>query len=610
MYLKSWQVLLLAGILGLTGCGKAKDDDSSAPNPEASPTPPKANAETFDTKLAQEYAQLPGQVLIGVRTDASGKPIPGSAEMRVVPAGTIWSDDPNSVDQAFDQAQPARLAQGSSAELDGDSSTQSWSPFGQNLDYSTYQPQAYSTQQQGYAYSYGLPKSYPGSGRTIYVYPRPGCTPAYCSPGTENPGPLPPPATGDQELLQLMSRFGVVPLTDRDFVRQSREKIELGARLFYDPLLSANGDLACASCHVERLGTANVYSLGAIGEVLSGRKRGGLTREDLLMRNAPALFNLGHVSISSLFWDGRVALQSGIPGGITTPSGAETPAGLDSVLAAQALFPLITPKEMGCGSKSSGSGLSALANPTQAWAEIVQRVAQRADYRSMLNAAYPEARGAYGIQHLVNAIAAFEGSKWRADNAPFDRYLRGDKSALSGVQKKGAQIFYGKAGCAGCHSGPLLTDQKAHVTLVPQFGPGAGDGPSGLEDYGFGRVTGNPGDRYKFRTPSLRNVTVTGPWGHSGAYSSLKAFVAHYRDEQAALEEWRFEQVILPSGFLKDAQMRGASADPAARQALSAQGKAPKVDITNDELDALVEFLISLTDERVARNDQTQILRN
>ena len=151
----------------------------------------------------------------------------------------------------------------------------------------------------------------------------------------------------------------------------------------------------------------------------------------------------------------------------------------------------------------------------------------------------------------ANAIAAFEAQAFRADRSPFDAYLRG-KGELSRSQVKGMQLFYGTAGCASCHSGKFQTDHDFHAIGMPQIGPGKADGfdadywsrtgiKAFVEDFGRGRVTVRTEDRYKFRTPSLRNVTLTGPWGHDGAYKTLEAVVRHHLDPLGALAEYELD---------------------------------------------------------------------
>lgn len=130
--------------------------------------------------------------------------------------------------------------------------------------------------------------------------------------------------------------------------------------------------------------------------------------------------------------------------------------------------------------------------------------------------------GDLGFQHAANAIAAFESAAYTFLDSPFDQYLEHDNNngALADDAKRGALLFYGSAGCANCHSGSLLTDQRHHNIGIPPVGPGKA--PESPLDFGRARETGRVKDAYEFRTPPLRNVTLTGPWMHSGAYTTLR----------------------------------------------------------------------------------------
>ncbi len=143
--------------------------------------------------------------------------------------------------------------------------------------------------------------------------------------------------------------------------------------------------------------------------------------------------------------------------------------------------------------------------------------------RRLFDAAYPEIAAGRPIAFtdMSNAIAAFIAFEWRADNSAFDAMLRGG-SALPAEAQKGMDLFYGEAGCAACHSGKFQTDQGFHAMGEPQLGPGKAERfESHSRDVGRMRVTNRDEDAFAFRTPSLRNVTATGPWGHSGAWSDF-----------------------------------------------------------------------------------------
>jgi cytochrome c peroxidase len=109
--------------------------------------------------------------------------------------------------------------------------------------------------------------------------------------------------------------------------------------------------------------------------------------------------------------------------------------------------------------------------------------------------------------------------------------------------------------CSTCHDGPGFSDDQFHDVALAQFGPGQGDGPSGRDDYGRERVTGNPADRYQFRTTMLRNVELTGPYGHAGQFDDLGRFIAHYSENAEKLRAYGEDDVpdpLLRSTLLRD----------------------------------------------------------
>lgn len=193
-------------------------------------------------------------------------------------------------------------------------------------------------------------------------------------------------------------------------------------------------------------------------------------------------------------------------------------------------------------------------------------------------------------------MAAFEVSAWRADDSPFDRYLRGDHQALSSSALLGMKLFDGRAGCAGCHSGAFQTDHEFHAIAMPQIGPGKGDGEDGREDFGRERVSGLVWDRYRFRTPSLRNVALTGPWGHGGAFNSLEAVVLHHLSPEESLENYDTGQAVLPPREDLDAVDFEVQNDPFRRGLLAASNELPAMSLTDREFGQLIDFLHALTD--------------
>ncbi len=141
---------------------------------------------------------------------------------------------------------------------------------------------------------------------------------------------------------------------------------------------------------------------------------------------------------------------------------------------------------------------------------------------------------------LGQAIAEFEFTLTFAD-APVDRFMRGDPGAMTDSQKRGALLFFGRFGCARCHSvggesNEMFSDFQMHVVAVPQIAPAYGvgtgnvkfDGPGEDEDFGLEQITHDPADRYKFRTSPLRNIALQPAFFHNGAFTSLSDAIRHY----------------------------------------------------------------------------------
>jgi cytochrome c peroxidase len=150
-------------------------------------------------------------------------------------------------------------------------------------------------------------------------------------------------------------------------------------------------------------------------------------------------------------------------------------------------------------------------------------------------------------QNIAMLLGEYENSQ-AFTNTPWKAYVEGNKGAISESAKKGALLFFnpiseGGADCVHCHSGDLFSDELFHNVAMPQIGRGKGDGDEGIEDFGRYRVTGKEEDYYKFRTPSLLNVEVTGPWGHDGAYTSLEAMVKHMSNPKEAVKSYDTTQL-------------------------------------------------------------------
>jgi len=411
-----------------------------------------------------------------------------------------------------------------------------------------------------------------------------------------------PPPTLDSQLRATLQQWGAVPI---GAVKQpTAALVDLGKSLFFDKVLSGNRDVACATCHSPLNHTADALSLSiGTGGTGSGVGRALGAGRQFTPRNAPALLNTG-LGAFYIFWDGRVSdLGGGSNPTFKTPAGTALPSGLTSVLAAQAMFPVTNRNEMRgeVGDHDVFGNINELAAYDTAdfagiWSAAMKRVVAINEYVAKFNAAFPGVpTSALGFQHAANAIAAFEVASFTFTNSPFDRYLNHDDDALTTDAKQGALLFFGKARCSTCHFGPLLGGQSFAAAAVPQLGPGVGkDAPLDLgQEQQFTGQT----NRFMFRVPSLRNVELTAPYMHDGAFATLDAVVHHYNNAEQALKTYDVSQLDprLQAQYHGDAATINAiltAAFPQIRQPLG---------LTDEELNQLVTFLKSLTDP-AARN--------
>lgn len=393
-------------------------------------------------------------------------------------------------------------------------------------------------------------------------------------------------------------------VTDSDYLPVNEAEVRLGQLLFYDPILSGNRNISCATCHHPRFATSDGLSLGlgegGIGLGPDRRANSANLPEQRIPRNAPALFNLGAREFTVMFHDGRIEADPSRPSGLRTPLEDEMVMGFASILSAQTMFPVLSPDEMAGHyqendvAKAVRSGR--ITGEGGAWSIISDRVAVIPAYRDMFNAAYPEIAAGrdIGFTDISNSIAAFVEFEWRADNSAFDRMLRGE-AELTDAEKAGLDLFYGKAGCSTCHSGKFLTDQGFHAMGEPQVGPGKAERfENHSRDIGRMRVTNRAEDAYAFRTPSLRNVMRTGPWGHAGAWTDIHAFLAHHANPAAGLGGYDRNQAVLPrlDNTKPDWAILDSTDQGAAIQAAAVSGRA----LSDTDITALVAFLQTLTD--------------
>ncbi len=322
----------------------------------------------------------------------------------------------------------------------------------------------------------------------------------------------------------------------------SVEKAELGRHLFYDTRLSVNSEMSCGTCHQQSLaftdGLANAE--GTTGEIHP--------------RSTMSLTNVAYNS--RLTWANPLIDR----------------------LSPQALGPLFgdAPIEMGLNDGNKDDVLASLEQDTR--------------YRELFARAYPNEAAPFTFTHITRAIASFQRTLISAD-APFDRYMLGDVSALSDSEKRGLQLFFSeRLECFHCHGGFNFTDSADHegkpTPEIAFHNTGLynidGEGAYPPENTGTYAVTGNPEDMGRFRAPSLRNIALTAPYMHDGSIATLEEVIDHYAAGGRTIAE-------------------GPHAGVGSENPLKSEFLVGFI-ITDEEKTDLRNFLESLTDEAFVTN--------
>ncbi|TRD23327.1 cytochrome-c peroxidase [Palleronia caenipelagi] len=399
------------------------------------------------------------------------------------------------------------------------------------------------------------------------------------------------------------------PLTAEDFPPTVPAQVKLGQLLFHDKILSGNRNIACSTCHSLDHGGGDGLSLG-IGE--GGRGIGperttgdGPDRiRKRIPRNAPGLWNLGARQIRVMFHDGRLEVSDAYENGFDSPAEEWLPDGLPNILAAQAAFPIVAQFEMAGNPRENEIAGAIHDRIDAAWPLIAKRVRTIPAYGQMFVEAFPRMTTPEQITivEIATALGAYMSEEFRVFDTPFDAYLAGDGTALTDLQKDGMALFYGKAACDTCHSGTLLSDQEFHALALPGFGPGRTRRFDPLpRDQGRIGASDRLEDAYRFRTPMLRNVTRTAPYGHNGAYPTLRGIVEHHLDPLGALDRWEIAQANLPKAPWLAAVDTAIMTDPTEPGRLRAALDITPVTLSNEEIDAILAFLDALTGPQTPR---------
>lgn len=390
--------------------------------------------------------------------------------------------------------------------------------------------------------------------------------PAAAAPDSES-------ATLDQQLTASLRQKGFTgnvqaTLTERLGRPLDPRLADLGRMLFFDTFGGLHNDNACAGCHAPSAGMGDTQSIaiGVQSNGVVGERRLGPRNQ----RRTPTVVNAAF--FPSLMWNGRFSAPSGDPFDNSQGFKFPLPEGRSAfpprdgtvkhLLIAQAHIPPTELSEVagftgtrgtlglrfdafddGVGTAVPAPDASGFRNePIRQ--EVLKRLNENSAYVGLFGSSFPMVRSGVPIDFkmFAQAIAEFEFSLVRA-NAPIDRFARGERNALSGSEKRGALLFFGKANCVACHavsgaSNEMFSDFQNRNIGVPQiaapFGVGRGnvvfDGPGENEDFGAEQNTGNPADRYKFRTSPLRNVALQPAFFHNGAFTRLDDAIRHHLD--------------------------------------------------------------------------------
>ena len=340
----------------------------------------------------------------------------------------------------------------------------------------------------------------------------------------------------DEELQAVLRQAGFTgriesTLEGRLGRRLDLQLADLGRNLWFDTITGLNNDNSCAGCHSPTAGFGDTQSIaiGIDSNEVVGPDRVGPRN----MRRAPMVIN--SVFFPRLMWNSRFAALSGDPfdnsGGFQFPlPEGRTLSGQPHLLVAQAFIP---PTE-----RNEVAGFDFVGSNDDIRAEVINRLNATPAYRKLFARSFPAVKAGAPITYdmFARAIAEFEFTLTFA-NAPIDRYARGELDALTVQEKQGALLFFGAARCSVCHSvagqsNEMFSDFQEHVIGVPQIAPSLTnapfDGPGLNEDFGLEQITGNPADRYKFRTSPLRNVAVQPTFMHNGAFTRLEDAIRHH----------------------------------------------------------------------------------
>jgi cytochrome c peroxidase len=397
----------------------------------------------------------------------------------------------------------------------------------------------------------------------------------------------------DQQLEAVLRAAGFTgrvesTLESRLGRRVDHQLADLGRLLWFDTITGLANDNTCGGCHSPTAGFGDTQSIaiGIENNGIVGPNRAGPRN----MRRTPMIINSAFYP--RLMWNSRFLALTDDPFDNSAGFQFPPPEGLSlsnqaHLLTAQAFIP---PTE-----RTEVTGFAFPGDNDAIRAEVANRLNASEAYRRLFGRSFPEVKagGPITFDMFAQATAEFEFSLTFA-NAPIDRFARGNRNALTEDEKRGALLFFGAANCVACHAvaGPsneMFSDFQDHVIGVPQIAPlvtnNVFDGPGMNEDFGREQITGNPADRYKFRTSPLRNVAVQPTFMHNGAFTSLEDAVRHHLDVAASASSYS------PASQNLDADLQGPMGPMAPVVARVDPLLATPIPLTDEEFDQLLAFV-------------------
>jgi len=355
----------------------------------------------------------------------------------------------------------------------------------------------------------------------------------------------------DFKLTKVIEIYGLQGF-DCDLVQNNNASLSLlGEELFETKLLSGNKDTSCSTCHLKDLSRVDGLKVSiGVGGKGEGEARLADGKGIIVPRNSFTLIGRGHKNYSTYFWDGKVQAQEQR---LVSLIGDIKSKGFHSPLSVAAVLPILARDEfLGVINSSKNNDMETINKDYyeeryKTASEVLRNrlLESKGEEWDKLRLIFTNSNinlKSLELSDIGNAIASFLINKENCIKNRWSAYISGKVNSITEKEKEGAYLFYGKGRCASCHSGDLLSDFKFHSLGVPQ-------GEVGVSVYGqdLGRseISLNYKDRFKFKTPSLLNVSKTKPYGHNGTFKDLNEIVLfhinpiiHFKDREWTKREY------------------------------------------------------------------------